>query len=195
MRDKVIEFHWVFSRVPVYLGMAPQTGFSTMVDEGHVRRAEFGDWVERYQGRLYAQALGLLGDPVEAEESTQEAFVRAYVHRDELREPGAFLGWIATILSRIAADRRRGRAREKQALWSAESKSGSPFPDPLLADEESRRLWQAVAGLPEDYRTAFLLVHLEGLSYREVAEQLGVPVSTIEGRMYKAKQSLRERLK
>lgn len=166
-----------------------------MTDERQDRRVEFGDWVHRYQGRVYTQALGLLGDPVEAEECAQEAFVRAYVHLGELREPGAFLGWVASILSRVAADRGRGRAREKRAPGGAEIEKGTRSPDSLLVDEESRRLWQAVSELQEDYRTAFLLVHLEGLSYREVAEQLGVPVSTVEGRMYKAKQSLRERLK
>ena len=166
-----------------------------MTDERQDRRVVFGDWVQRYQGRIYTQALGLLGDPVEAEECAQEAFVRAYVHLAELREPGAFLGWVASILSRVAADRGRGRAREKRAPGSAGIEKGTRSPDSLLADEESRRLWQAVSGLQEDYRTAFLLVHLEGLSYREVAEQLGVPVSTVEGRMYKAKLSLRERLK
>jgi len=166
-----------------------------MVDERQDRRVEFGDWVQRYQGRIYIQALGLLGDPVEAEECAQEAFVRAYLHLEDLRDPAAFVGWVASILSRVAADRGRGRAKEKRAHGGSEREEGIRTPDSLLADEESRRLWQAVSGLQEDYRTAFLLVHLEGLSYREVAEQLGVPVSTVEGRMYKAKQSLRERLK
>jgi RNA polymerase sigma-70 factor (ECF subfamily) len=166
-----------------------------MVDGREDRKLEFGDWVHRYQGRIYAQALGLLGDPVEAEECAQEAFVRAYLHLDELREPGAFLGWVATILGRVAADRGRGRAREKRSRGNAGPERGTRSADSLLADEESRRLWRAVAGLQEDYRTAFLLVHLEGLSYRDVALQLGVPVSTVEGRMYKAKQFLRERLK
>lgn len=152
-------------------------------------REAFGGLVERYQGRIYAQALGLTGDRTEAEEIAQETFVRACERIGELREPGAFAGWLGSIVTRLAADRQRARARAGRPLSEA-GHHAAPAGAPALPE-----LWEALQELSPDYREAFLLVHLEDLSYREAAEQIGVPLSTVEGRVYKAKQFLREKVR
>jgi RNA polymerase sigma-70 factor (ECF subfamily) len=157
------------------------------------RREDFAELVARFQHRIFAQALGRSGDRGEAEEITQETFVRAWRKLDDLREPAAFAGWLGQIASRVAADRGRDLARRRELGEAAASPSiGDPAAE---GDEGSPELWGAVDALPADQREAFLLVHLEGLSYREVADQLGVPVSTVEGRVYTAKKSLREKVK
>lgn len=152
-------------------------------------REAFATLVERFQGRLYAQALGILADPTEAEEAAQETIVRAFERIRNLREPSAFSTWLGRITATVSADRLRGRKPS-----AATDGPAAPGRDPVEADEDSRALWRAVRELQPDYRTAFLLVHLEDLSYREVAEQLDVPLSTVEGRVYMAKKLLRERI-
>jgi len=155
---------------------------------GH--KESFGILVERYQGRLFAQALGLLGRSDEAEEVTQETFVRAWQHLDDLRDTSAFAGWLGRIVANIATDRRRRRLH--QPLEAAEHE---PAPTGTSPDDRAANLWSTIQQLSPEYREAFLLVHLENLSYREAAAQIGVPVSTIEGRVYKAKQFLRGKMR
>ena len=154
----------------------------------------FAVLVERFQRRVYAQVLGLLGHPGDAEEATQETFVKAYEYWNTLRDPAAFPGWIGKIASRVATDQMRSSARHRSNIQT-EKCAGLPPLDPVETGERSIALWQAVRELQIDYRTAFLLVHLEGLTYGEVADQLGIPLSTVEGRMYKARQILREKLR
>src|SRR5690349_1701085 len=133
------------------------------------RREAFSDLVGRFQHRIFAQALGLAGNRSDAEEITQETFVRAWGRIADLREPAAFAGWLGSIASRVAADRGRDRARQKTL-----GEAASPYIGGLSGegDDETQELWAAVQALPPDQREAFLLVHLEGLSYRDAAEQL-----------------------
>src|SRR5258705_5921584 len=149
-----------------------------VVDARAGKREAFADLVGQFQRRVYAQALGLVGERGEAEEIAQETFVRAWRHLDDLRDPSAFAGWLGSIVSRIAVDHRR-RVR-----------AASPVPESAAPtarrSEEHEELWRAVKELAPEQREAFLLVHLEELSYREVADQVGVPVSTVEGRVYLA---------
>ena len=151
----------------------------------------FADLIDRYQRRAFTHALGIVGDPAEAEEIAQEAFVRAYERWESLREPEAFVGWLGTIVARMATDRLRRQRRQQPPSLPIEEKPR----DPIDANETARALWQEVRNLQPDYRTAFLLVYLDDVSYGEAANQLGVPVSTIEGRVYMAKRILREKLK
>jgi len=169
------------------MSVPPDVELIAEAQTGH--REAFAELINRHQGRAFAQALGQVGDPHEAEEIVQEALVRAWQHLGSLRDPDAFPGWLGSIVSRIATDHFRSRRHPKPFC-----NSGVITPT-SLDEEESQRLWEAVRDLQPDYRTAFLLVHLEGLSYRDVAEQLGVPVSTVEGRVYKAKQILRGKVR
>ena len=191
--DMDLKYHWVFAEFPVYPHVE---GASIQLLKGTETNSNpmFAALVERFQRRVYAQVLGLLGHPGDAEEATQETFVKAYEHWSTLRDPAAFPGWIGKIASRVATDRIRSTVRHRSSAQVEEYAGPHPF-DPVETDERATALWQAVRDLQIDYRTAFLLVHLEGLTYGEVADQLGVPLSTVEGRMYKARQILREKLR
>lgn len=154
-------------------------------------RAAFASLVAQWQGRVFAQALGLLGNRAEAEEAAQEAFARAWMRFDDLRDPAAFPGWIGRIVSRVALD----VLRRRRTSPTPEDRPAPVSENPVEAGETSLILWSAVRELTPEYREAFLLVHLEEVSYREAAEQIGVPVSTIEGRVYQAKRILRQKVR
>lgn len=162
--------------------------------EGEAFRIDFHFLIEKYQGRMYSLALGMVGDRTEAEEVVQEALSRAYEKRDDLRDGGALSGWLGTIVRRVAIDRLRERKRLFRLPDYSEVSEHSPGRTSMELEEEHRMLWRAIRSMAPVYRTVFLLVHLEGLSYREAADHLDVPLSTIEGRIYKAKQFLRKKV-
>jgi RNA polymerase sigma-70 factor (ECF subfamily) len=168
-------------------------------------RLAFGELVRRHQRRLHRLALHMLRDRAEAEDVTQEAFVRAYgalARFDGRSEPYTWLYRIAVNLSLNAI-----RARK-----SARRSSGGPSDDPRLdgigreaksqstdpADAAKRQLYgalaQAIDDLSETLRTTLVLVCIDGRSHEEAAEILGAPEGTIAWRVHEARRKLREAL-
>jgi RNA polymerase sigma-70 factor (ECF subfamily) len=167
----------------------------------------FGELVRRHQRRLNRLALHMLRDRAEAEDVTQEAFVRAYnalARFDGRSEPYTWLYRIAVNLSLNAI-----RARK-----SARRSSGPASDDPRLegvardaqvraqsvepADAGKRQLYTALAeaidALSETLRTTLILVCIDGRSHEEAAEILGAPEGTIAWRVHEARKKLRESL-
>ena len=163
--------------------------------------------VERHKRRLYAVILRLVGDPGQAEELAQDAFVKAYRSLPDFRGDAAFGTWLVQIGIHAARDRMRGARRRRgivsiEALLEArrhdlEPVDRSPAADPGRAVEaaEQRELMRtALAGLPPDYREVLVLKHFEGWAYDEIAEVTGDSVGTLKVRAFRARQMLRERL-
>lgn len=164
-------------------------------------RAAFGRLVERFKGRVYAMALAITGDGHEAQELTQETFVRALQNMPRLEQPARFQPWLRGITHTVSKDVRRRAARERRHLQSAATQAPSSAPsasEGFVAREasahEQQRLAELVAGLPEQVRVAIDLRFREGLSYAEIGEVMAVPASTVRGLLYRGTRALRTKL-
>ena len=163
------------------------------------RRDAYERVVELCQSRLLSFAVSLLKDYAAAQELTQDAFVRAYRYLDRFDDRRPFYPWLATIAFRLAQDRwqRQRRDRELAQRYGAASEEGVVRDDPLrmvIAGEESKRLWEAVQGLPGGERAAVLLFYRQELKIREAARLLGVSSGTVKTLLFRARRHLREAL-
>ena len=162
-------------------------------------REAFGRLVERYQRRLFGVVLMMVREPAAAEEIAQDAFVRAYLHLDQYDDGRPFYPWLATIAVRLSQNwlRAHGRSvhREGTALDGApEPAQPAPALEGLIEDEQSRRLWRAVAALSSGERTAVMLYYREEMPVRDIAQALGVTTGTIKTLLFRARRHLRSHL-
>ncbi len=158
--------------------------------------------MRRYNQRVYRLARAVLRNDSEAEDVTQEAWVRAYAHLDQFAGRAAFSTWLSRIaLHEAWARARRGRRSETlEPDPGAEGRemkqaSGSPDPEGAAFGREVRALVEAaVEALPERYRTVFTLRHIEELSTAETAELLELSEETVKTRLHRARSALRQEL-
>lgn len=158
-------------------------------------RAAFTSLMAGHRDLVYAYALARLGDREEAEDVAQETFVRAYLSLRRLHRPGGWQAWLMQITRNLCNDTlRRKRVRRTEAIdpnWL----SGDPSPEMrLLSDEGRRELAAAVAALPEPLRVPILMRFSSGCTRQQIAVALGVPESTVVGRLARAMGLLRKRI-
>lgn len=158
----------------------------------------YGELVRAHRARCLRYAFRLLGDQDEAEDVAQEAFVRAYRALGRCDDPGRFGAWLFRILMnrcRTALARRARRARRDQLLASEgswkEAEHGSTERDVPFTLEDVEAELQA---LPHAQREAFLLRHVEDMSYEDMAELTGSSITALRMRVSRAREHLRARL-
>ena len=150
---------------------------------------------DRYSARVNALALYILGEPMLAEEVTQDTFIKFWGRaRMYIPDRGSFIVWLLTIARRTALDRLRLEGRRPQL-------SNGRDPDtvwPLLRDDSRdpdearwRSLYFAVQALPEEQRQVVDLAYYQGMSQSEMADELGWPLGTVKTRMRAALEALR----
>lgn len=163
------------------------------------RRAADGDElafaviVRRHAAYLRAVAFRLVGSG-EADDAVQDALITAWDRLPELADPSRLRPWLATIVARKATDRIRAR---RDAVPIDDHDVPSPLDGPeerALRDSQLAALAAAVAELPEELRLAWTLREYAGSSYEEIAERTDVPVSTVRGRLARARERLIESL-
>ncbi len=160
-------------------------------------REGFGELVRRYERQAFASALSFLGHEDDAMDVVQDAFLTAYCRLGQLRQPCRFAGWLREIVRSLCLQHRRRQARGPALIHTASRQLDNTPADPQQVDPtaaERPDIWNAVAGLPQIYREAVLLRCEGGLSYKEVASTLGLPVSTVKGRLQQGHLKLRRRL-
>jgi RNA polymerase sigma-70 factor (ECF subfamily) len=157
--------------------------------------ARFSDQLIAVLPRLRRFARGLTGSVVEADDLVQAACERALARREQFQEGTRFDSWMFRIVQTIWIDQLRSRRVRKEEVDVAEARIGSDEPvrraEARLALDEVRH---AVDRLPPDQRAALLLVTVEGLSYKEAAEVVQVPVGTIMSRLSRARLALQAQL-
>jgi len=160
-------------------------------------------------GYLYKLAVRLTGKTQDAEDVVQETYIKALDAFPTLREPERIRSWLSQILSHLVIDRCRARPREFAVGDMAELDRFSlydlvwdedplPYSDNLhrdfLAQFPDDDVQRALLALPEVYRVPLVLLYVEDLSYRELAEILGCPVGTIMSRLHRARKFMEREL-
>jgi RNA polymerase sigma-70 factor, ECF subfamily len=160
----------------------------------------FEELVARYQDQVYALALRFLRNPGDAEDVAQEAFLRAFRGLEGFKGEARFSTWLYRITWNLCADwlrrhRRPGRERGSDLEEAADLADGrADLEGGLVASEEKRAVRQAVDALEEKYRTVVVLQYYQKMSYEEIAAVLGLPLKTVETRLYRARRLLKQSL-
>jgi len=149
--------------------------------------------------RIYRYLLSLLNNPAEAEDLTQETFLRAYTHRDSLRDPNAVRGWLYRIATRICLDHLRRRVVQIPIDSDDDTRppdaklSESPLALEFAEREETGACVQRCLDFLSDrYRAVILLHEAHSLTTAEIASLLGETEGAIKIRLHRARRKLRE---
>lgn len=159
-------------------------------------REAFAELMRRHQELAHGYALSLLQHPQLAQDATQDAFIAAYVHLEQLSVPEQFPAWLCGIVRHQCARLRRGRQVSTVPLDAAAAVA-SPDLGPEQAAEHGERqaaVGAAVAALPAPLRAVTVLFYGKGYPQREVATFLGLPVTVVNNRLHRARQQLREEM-
>jgi RNA polymerase sigma-70 factor, ECF subfamily len=154
--------------------------------------------VQEHSGRVYRLAYRLTGNQHDAEDLTQEVFVRVFRSLSSYT-PGTFEGWLHRITTNLFLDgaRRRKRIRFDALGDDADDRWPGRDPGPERSFEHGNLdvdVQAALAALPPDFRAAVVLCDLEGLSYEEIAATLGIKLGTVRSRIHRGRAQLREAL-
>jgi RNA polymerase sigma-70 factor (ECF subfamily) len=181
------------------------------VEAGLVARCLAGDekayreLVELYQGQVYSVVLRMVRRREDAEDLTQETFVRMFRALDRYDPQRPFAAWLFTIASRLAIDHIRRRKVQPVSLTQREAGSdeeyeievpdSGPTPDEVTSrSEEERRTEELIRSLPPHYRIVVMLRHQRDMAYEEIAEALHLPLGTVKARIHRAREILKGKL-
>jgi RNA polymerase sigma factor (sigma-70 family) len=154
--------------------------------------------VSTHSARVYRLAYRLTGNPHDAEDLTQEVFVRVFRSLSSYT-PGTFEGWLHRITTNLFLDqaRRKAKIRFDALAEDAETRiaSRAVTPDVQVLDGLfDDDVEAALAALPPDFRAAVVLCDIEGLSYEEIADVLGLKLGTVRSRIHRGRTMLRKAL-
>jgi RNA polymerase sigma factor (sigma-70 family) len=167
----------------------------------------FAELIRRYHPHVEKVLYHLAPDWTDRADLAQEVWIRVYRNIKRLQEPEKFRGWLSRIATNLFYDELRKRKRVSTPLsldaplsvddgemdW--EIASDDPGPDEQLATQEFYdQLREAIADLPEAFRTTIVLREIEGLSYEEIADITGVSLGTVKSRIARARQRLQFQL-
>ena len=172
-----------------------------------IRRVQRGDanafeyLVAAYEKNVYNLALRMTGNPEDAEDMAQEAFLKAYSSLDSFRGDSKFSVWLYRIVSNVCLDFLRKQKKRQSFSLSMEDDDGEEgeleLPDlrRLPEDELEKKLTRdavqrGLAQLPEDARQILLLREIQGLSSEEIGEALGLEPGTVKSRIFRARKKL-----
>jgi RNA polymerase sigma-70 factor (ECF subfamily) len=155
----------------------------------------FADLVARYQAALFRHALGMLGDADAAADLVQDSLVKAYTHLDRCNEPDRFAAWLFRILRNRCRDWLKNRRQHTVELRDDAHVARDDPHGSLESAELGEVMSRALERLPVAQREAFLLKHVEDLSYEEMAERLDTGISALKMRVMRARETLQDLLR
>ena len=162
--------------------------------------------VERYQGRIYAVVFGMVRNPEDARELSQDAFVKAYRNLSRFRLESSFYTWLCRIAMNVAIDhlRRQKLRRTEEFDEGIATRDDGVISlvhhreDPRRSLERKQlreRIVAEIEKLPEDQRQVIVLREVDGLSYKEIADIMDIPEGTVMSRLYYARRKLQTALR
>jgi len=158
-------------------------------------REAFGMLISRYAASVRRVAQAVLGDPDDADDAAQDAFLAALVKLTQYDEHRPFGPWLMRIVANAATDRRRRRAVRRAEPLARDLRAGGPQPDVVTQRRSlGTRLREALANLPERRRLAVVLFDVEGYSHAEIGRILNVPEGTVRSEVFQARRALRDLL-
>jgi len=178
-------------------------------DENIVERAltgdadAFGELVRRWERRIFALAYGMLGREEDARDATQETFIAAFRNLRGFRGEAKVSSWLHRIaVNQCITRQRRAKVRSETALEDEVEKNAGSFAAPATYSPagvvESRQVTQAVRravnSLPVELRQVIVMKEFEELTFKEIADALDLPLSTVKSRLYTALKQLQLRL-
>lgn len=171
-------------------------------------RAAFNEIVLRYKAKVYNYIYRMVHNPMDAEDLTQETFVRAYMSIHSFQSRASLNTWLFRIATNLCIDYSRKNKKTAGLTLSLSQEDEEDGEDKqreipdlaldpqrlLLNKELGIRLEEALSTLPDKMRTVILLYDIEGLPYEEIAGIVGCPLGTVKSRLFHARTALRERL-
>ena len=168
---------------------------------------QFEVFLHNYQNMVFSTAMRLLANQSDAEDISQEVFLRAFERFDQLRGSPTVGGWLKTVATNLSLNhisRYRSRWSFFSDLFHSTDENEEPamdFPSPVDTDEtlaaSDRRelVEQALQSLPTAQRVPLVLYHLEGLRYEEIAEKVGVSLGKVKTDIFRGRETLRRKLR
>ena len=182
------------------------------VDQLLVERVQKGDkkafdlLINKYQHRIISLVARYVSDQAEAMDVAQEAFIKAYRAIDRFRGDSAFYTWLYRIAINTAKNWLVARKRrppssdidaadaEQYDIESRLKEQGTPEHE-LMREEIKTTVFDTIAKLPDDLRTAIMLREMEGMSYEDIAITMDCPIGTVRSRIFRAREAIDEQLK
>jgi len=170
-------------------------------------RRDFDALVERYHKQAYNIAYRMAGNHADAEDLTQEAFIRAFRFFGQYRRELPFDSWLYKIMSNVFIDKMRRKPKAKirsldQPITTEDGEAQLDIPDTsagpeetVLSKEMDNRIQAALNTLPEAFRLTVIYADIEGLSYEEIAEATNTNIGTVRSRLHRGRRLLRNKLK
>ena len=166
----------------------------------------FAEMMEAYQTQMYNLALRTVGNPEDAADMTQEAFLRAYRAMGSFRGESKLSVWLYRLTTNVCIDFLRSKGRKPTVSLTMENEDEEPQEldvaderfDPVeefQRKELRRSVQRGLQALPEDSRVILILRELEGLSYAEIGERLQLEEGTVKSRLFRARKKLCEFLR
>ncbi|MCD4824782.1 MAG: sigma-70 family RNA polymerase sigma factor [Phycisphaerae bacterium] len=171
----------------------------------------FAELVVRYQDRVYNIIFRMCNRQADADELTQETFLKAFEKLDQFQGGSRFYTWLFRIATNLTlSHRRRGRTVKFHPLAGTDDDCGqemanaqtaeiaarrNPAPEAAaMRKETSSRVTEALNELEDDYRMVVILRDVDNMNYEQISEALGVPTGTVKSRLYRARRTLRDKL-
>ena len=172
-----------------------------------IRRVQRGDTdafealVAAYEKNVFNVALQMTGNREDAQDMTQEAFLKAYSSLSSFRGDSKFSSWLYRIVSNVCLDFKRRQGRRPSSSLTVEDDEGeniqldiadeSQSPEALLERKMTREAVRAgLQQLPDEQRQILLLREIQGLSYEEIGEAMGLEAGTVKSRIFRARKKL-----
>lgn len=169
-------------------------------------KSSFAEIVEIYKDRVYQICYRMLGNPQEAEEMAQEAFIRAYINISSYKLDRKFSTWLFRIATNLCIDRIRKKKPDFYLDAEVSGTDGLTLYSQVAANvqlpeeeiehmELQETIQKEILKLPEKYRSVIVLKYIEELSLKEISEILDLPIGTVKTRIHRGREALRERLR
>ncbi len=173
--------------------------------------AAFNEVVDRYKTKIYNYLLRMMGNASDAEDLTQEVFVRLYTSLDSFRSQASLNTWLFRIAGNLCIDHFRRAKKHRAIAYSLDEPLERDHPEGggqthEVADttyephrvaehaETAQQIQRALGELPEKLRAVLILHDIEGMPYEEISQVVGCPLGTVKSRLFNARLQLRQRL-